>query len=67
MAINKVIFAGNTLIDISDTTATADKVKKGYKFYAKNGQKITGTYEEQQPWQIIDPTITVQGTKLIVN
>lgn len=45
MAINKVIFAGNTLIDISDTTATADKILEGYAAYGANGQKIVGTYD----------------------
>lgn len=40
---NKVIYYGETLIDISDTTATADKVVSGEKFYGADGSPITGT------------------------
>lgn len=39
MAINKVIYGGNTLIDITDTTALADKVLDGYYFYGRDGVK----------------------------
>lgn len=40
---NKVIYYGETLIDISDTTAVANKVLSGYKFYLKSGASATGT------------------------
>lgn len=43
MAINKVIYGGNTLIDITDTTALADKVLAGYYFYGRDGVKTAGT------------------------
>lgn len=43
MAVNKVIFGGNTLIDISDTTAVASEVKSGKYFYGKDGVKTEGT------------------------
>lgn len=45
--VNKVIYGGTTLIDISDTTATADKILEGYTAYGANGQKITGTASGQ--------------------
>lgn len=45
--VNKVIYGGTTLIDISDTTATADKILEGYTAYGANGQKITGTASSQ--------------------
>ena len=41
--VNKVVYGGQTLIDISDTTATADKILQGYIAYGADGQKITGT------------------------
>lgn len=41
--VNKVIYGGTTLIDITDTTAEADKVLSGYYFYGKSGEKLTGT------------------------
>ena len=41
--VNKVVYGGQTLIDISDTTATADKILQGYTAYGADGQKLTGT------------------------
>ena len=43
MAINKVVFGNQTLIDISDATVTADKLLSGIVAYDKTGTKITGT------------------------
>ena len=43
MAINKVIYGGNTLIDITDTTALASNVLDGYYFYGRDGVKTEGT------------------------
>ena len=43
MAINKVIFGGNTLIDITDTTAVASNVLSGYYFYGRDGVKTQGS------------------------
>lgn len=41
--VNKVVFGANTLIDISDTTATADKILQGYGAYGANGAWMDGT------------------------
>lgn len=41
--VNKVIYGGNTLIDISADTVTADKLAYGYTAHAKSGAQITGT------------------------
>ena len=43
MAINKVIYGGNTLIDITDTTAVAANVLSGNYFYGRDGVKTEGT------------------------
>lgn len=43
MANNKVIYNGNTLIDLTDTTAVASDVARGKVFYGANGEKIVGT------------------------
>ena len=41
--INKVIYGGNTLIDISADTATADKVLSTFTFHDRTGEQKTGT------------------------
>lgn len=41
--VNKVVLGNETLIDLTDTTATADKVLNGYEFYGADGEKATGT------------------------
>lgn len=43
MAINKVIYDGTTLIDITDTTAQAAQVLDSYYFYGRDGVKTEGT------------------------
>lgn len=42
MAINKVIYGGTTLIDITDTTAQASSVLVGSAFYGRDGVKTNG-------------------------
>lgn len=43
MATSGVSFNGNMVMDISDTTATANKVYEGFNFYGADGVKYTGT------------------------
>lgn len=43
MAINKVVYGSNTLIDLTADTVTADKILKGYKAHAASGEQIEGT------------------------
>lgn len=43
MAISKVIYGGNTLIDLTADTITADKILTGYKAHGANGEAIIGT------------------------
>lgn len=41
--INKVVYDGNTLIDLTGDTVQADKVLYGYTFHLKSGVTSTGT------------------------
>ena len=43
MAISKVVYGGNTLIDLTADTVKADKVLKGYTAHGADGESITGT------------------------
>lgn len=45
MPVNKVIYGVTTLIDITDSTVTADKLATGITAYDKSGTKITGTLD----------------------
>lgn len=41
--INKIIYGGRTLIDLTSDTITADKLLEGYTAHDKSGAIITGT------------------------
>ena len=43
MAISKVVYGGQTLIDLTADTVKADKVLKGYTTHGADGELITGT------------------------
>lgn len=42
MSVNKVIYDGEVLIDLTEDTVTADKLPKGEKAHDKKGNLITG-------------------------
>ena len=43
MAISKVIYGGNTLIDLTADTVSADKLLTGIKAHGADGEVVTGT------------------------
>ena len=43
MAVNKVIYGGQTLIDITDSTVTAENLPEGVVAYSASGERIVGT------------------------
>lgn len=43
MAVSKVVYGGNTLIDLTADDVTADKLLKGTKAHGADGELITGT------------------------
>lgn len=44
MAVNKVIYDGTTLVDLTDNTVTADTMLAGVTATDRSGNSITGTY-----------------------
>lgn len=51
MAISKIIYGGNTLIDLTTDTITADKLKKGYTAHGADGEVIHGSCEHDSNTQ----------------
>ena len=47
MAISKVTYAGNTLIDLTGDTVTPENLLSGATAHAANGEKITGIVEDK--------------------
>lgn len=43
MGVNKVVYGGETVIDITDSTVTEDTLAEGAVAYGANGERITGT------------------------
>lgn len=43
MAVNKVVYGSNTLIDLTNTTASAEDVAQGKYFYTASGVRTNGT------------------------
>ncbi len=54
MPINKVTFGDNTLIDISDSTVTADSLLEGKKAYGADGSAIVGIMTQKEARYILD-------------
>lgn len=53
--VNKVVLGSETLVDLTDATASADKILNGYTAYGSDGNKLVGT-----------AGASVVGTKLII-
>ena len=42
MAVNKVVYGGNTIVDISDSTVSASDMAEGVIAYEANGERPKG-------------------------
>nr|DAP91762.1 MAG TPA: tail protein [Caudoviricetes sp.] len=56
MGNSKIIYYGETLIDLTGDTVEAAKLLKGITAHDKKGEKITGTFEAADPYAIIGVT-----------
>ena len=57
-AINKVVFGGNTIIDLTDLTVEQDKLLRGFTARKADGNKITGTADQTVEYLQVGGTVT---------
>lgn len=62
MAVNKVVYGGETVIDLTNDSVTPDKMLLGVTAHNKSGARITGTLTPQE--KTVD--ITENGTKEVI-
>lgn len=62
MAVNKVIYDGTTLIDLTGDTVTADKLMAGETATNRSGEQITGTYVDNNTTY----TLTKSGNTIML-
>lgn len=67
MAVNKVVYDGNTLIDLTGDTVTADKLAIGYTAHGANGVQLTGTGEMLSDYFYIGGGDLHTDYKLVIN
>ena len=56
MGNSKIVYYGETLIDLTGDTVEPAKLLKGITAHDKKGEKITGTFEAAAPYAIISVT-----------
>ena len=57
-AVNKVVYAGETLIDLTNDTVTASSLRKGVTAHKVDGTIITGTLDPESGDNEIDRILT---------
>ena len=67
MAVNKIVYAGNSLIDLTSDTVTAYDLLQGVVAHDKAGNTITGTLTvPEQQEKTVDNLLLVHGNQTIV-
>lgn len=67
MAVNKIIYGGNTLVDLTSDTVTANDLAEGITATAADGKKVVGvmTKGEIASYDEIDNALALAGTGTI--
>ena len=63
MGRSKIVYGGETLIDLTADTVTADTLLKGATAHDKAGEKITGTKEFKTQTKSVTPNTSAQTVK----
>lgn len=63
---NKVVYGNQVLIDLTDTTATAEDVVSGKYFYAASGKKTLGTKVAGNPMTVVETPDSHGGTVVTI-
>lgn len=58
-AINKVVYGGNTILDLTDLTVDQDKLLRGYTARRADGNKVTGTVDQTVEYLQAGGTVTL--------
>lgn len=58
-AINKVVYDGDTLIDLTDLTVDTDKLLRGYTARRADGNKVTGTLDQTIVYLQVGGTVSL--------
>lgn len=66
MPVNKVVYGGRTLIDLTSDTITPNVLLSGYTAHAKNGAQITGTFVDTSASDEIKQILTHGLTETLV-
>lgn len=66
---NKVIFAGETLIDITSDTITSDYLLSGYTAHLSTGEKVYGTFLQGYPdtFSVLSGSLTDEQGETIID
>ena len=67
MSYNKVVYAGNTLIDLTGDTVTADKLVEGLTAHDAKGEQIIGTMKQPTVSDDGNGNVTISGVTVIVS
>lgn len=66
MAINKVVYDGRVLIDLTDSTVTPETLAEGVVAYNAKGERIVGTMKQGSQVTVTDDengNVVVSGAK----
>ena len=67
MAYNKVIYDGNTLIDLTEDTVTSDNLIEGLTAHNSKGEAIVGTMKRPTVTYDGNGKMSISGLTIIVN